>query len=100
MQRFCEASLIGDQGTTTMMRTFMCLLACCGLVVAGERKPFQQTAEELKIFELTNQERKKKDAPPLKLSPLLSKVARAHSTNMARQEKFDHTLDGKDINDR
>ena len=83
-----------------MTRAFVCLIACCGLVVAGEPLPFQQSAEELKIFELTNLERKKKDAPLLKLNPLLSKVARAHSANMARQGKFDHTLDGKDINDR
>src|SRR5262249_28454235 len=30
-----------------------------------------------------------------KLSPLLSKVARAHSANMASQKKLSHFLDGK-----
>lgn len=71
------------------------------LVGVGEAgKEFKQTASEIKILELTNQERKKKDAPPLKLSPALSKIARAHSENMARQEKLEHVLDDKAPIDR
>src|SRR5437763_1113367 len=49
---------------------------------------------EKKIFELTNQERKKKELPPFKLSANLQKVARAHSENMAKQGKMEHNLDG------
>jgi uncharacterized protein YkwD len=77
-------------------------LMCFGaLAPAGEKnKKFQHTADETKIFELTNQERKKKDVPALKLNPALSKIARAHSENMARQGKMEHKLDGKDFDDR
>ncbi len=37
---------------------------------------------------------------PLKVNPLLCKVARQHSLNMARQEKMSHELDGKKVKDR
>jgi uncharacterized protein YkwD len=63
-------------------------------------KKFQQTANENKLFDLTNQERKKTDLAPLKLNPALSKLARAHSENMARQGKLEHTLDEKSPFDR
>jgi uncharacterized protein YkwD len=49
---------------------------------------------------MTNHERKKKDVAPLKLSLALSKIARAHSENMARQGKMEHKLDDKDFDDR
>jgi uncharacterized protein YkwD len=68
---------------------------------AGQKeKGFEHNADEVKVFELTNEERKKKDIPPLKLNPALSKVARAHSENMARQGKMEHTLDDKTPFDR
>ncbi|MBM3994325.1 MAG: CAP domain-containing protein [Planctomycetes bacterium] len=66
----------------------------------GADKKFQHTPDELKIWELTNLERKGKDKMPLKLNPALSKLARAHSENMAKQQKQDHTLDGKTPFDR
>lgn len=79
----------------------------CGALVmlswapAGEKaKPFQNTKEEVKLTELTNAERKKDDKTALALNPALSKIARAHSQNMARQEKMEHKLDGKNIFDR
>jgi len=56
---------------------------------------FEMTKEEQKLLELTNAERKKKDLPPLKPSPLLFKVARAHSANMAKHGKMAHELDDK-----
>ena len=40
------------------------------------------------------------DLPPLKVNPLLCKVARDHAANMARQQKMEHTLDGKTSFDR
>ena len=86
-----------------MTRTWTLLLItyCVSLLGAGEpAKPFQQTSDEIKLVELTNQERKKMDLPPLKLSPALSKIARAHSENMARQGKMDHVLDKKGPFDR
>jgi uncharacterized protein YkwD len=77
------------------------ILPCCVLVLivsvlpAGQAKPFEQTPDEIKISELTNKERKEKDGPALVLNAALSKIARAHSENMARQGKMEHTLDDK-----
>lgn len=67
----------------------------------GEQKnAAPPTMEEKKLFELTNGERKKKELLPLILSLALSKVARAHSENMARQGKMEHKLDDKTPFDR
>jgi uncharacterized protein YkwD len=73
---------------------------CAGLLpgsAAGQKDPPSPmlSPAEQKFFEMTNQLRKKNDLPPLKLNVLLCKVARAHSENMARQGKMEHTLDGK-----
>jgi uncharacterized protein YkwD len=66
----------------------------------GADDRFRLSTEEQKLLELTNAERKKEKLPPLAPSPLLFKVARAHSANMARQEKMDHYLDGKKPKER
>ena len=74
------------------------VLICFGMWFssrAGEPAKLDMTKEEQKLVELTNAERKKKDLPALKPSPLLFKVARAHSANMAKQGKMAHDLDGK-----
>ena len=60
----------------------------------------QATAQEKKLLDLTNAERKKEELPPLKLNPTLMKLARAHSKNMAKQAKMEHTLDDKSPRDR
>ena len=56
---------------------------------------FQMSDQEKELLELTNKERAKEKLPPLKPNPVLFKVARAHSANMARQGKMEHVLDGK-----
>jgi uncharacterized protein YkwD len=53
------------------------------------------SAPEQQLLDLTNQERKQHDLPPLQPAPILFKVARGHSANMAKQEKMAHVLDGK-----
>jgi uncharacterized protein YkwD len=58
------------------------------------------TEEEQKILELTNKAREKEKLPALKLNAVLVKVARDHSANMAKQEKMDHELDGKNPTQR
>lgn len=90
-----------------MTQTSTALAICCGLGLlgtltsAGEKaKPFLHMPNEVKTFELTNQERKAKDLPALTLKPALSKIARAHSENMARQGKMEHKLDDKGPDDR
>jgi uncharacterized protein YkwD len=77
------------------------LCAACACLFPGgatgqkDPPPHTLTAAEQKFFEMTNQLRKQHDLPPLKLNPLLCKLARAHSENMAKQDKLEHTLDGK-----
>lgn len=56
---------------------------------------FQLARDEQEVVDLTNKERKAADLPPLKVNEKLVKAARAHSANMAKQEKLDHTLDEK-----
>jgi len=67
---------------------------------AKDPKAPRLTEDEQKIFELTNEARKKEKLPPLKLNATLVKVARSHSANMAKQEKMDHELDGKNPTQR
>ena len=75
------------------------VLASCVLCAAragsGDDDKVKLTPEEEKILELTNEARKEKKLPPFKVSPLLTKLARKHSANMAKQRKLEHTLDGK-----
>lgn len=56
---------------------------------------FQMTREEQELIELTNKEREKKGLAPLRPHVKLAQAARAHSANMARQQKLDHVLDDK-----
>src|SRR5262249_48323159 len=56
--------------------------------------------EEQKLLEMTNAAREKEQVPPLQPSAVLCEVARAHSANMAKQRKQEHTLDGKNASDR
>jgi uncharacterized protein YkwD len=66
-------------------------------VGAGEKDspPFKMSPVEEKLLALINKEREKAELKPLRPNPLLFKVARAHSANMARQQKLDHVLDNK-----
>lgn len=52
-------------------------------------------ALEKTLVDLTNQERKKKGVGAVKVNESLAKAARAHAENMLRQDRMEHTLDGK-----
>jgi uncharacterized protein YkwD len=65
-----------------------------------EDKEFKFTKEEETVLKLTNELRKKEDLPALKPNALLTKAARAHSANMAKQGKLEHVLDEKNPADR
>jgi uncharacterized protein YkwD len=85
-----------------------CLLLLLGLVCvlpftaarAQDKNKFMLTEDEQRVVDLINQERKKENLPPLKVNPVLTQVARAHTANMAMQGKMDHNLDGKSPFDR
>ena len=76
------------------------LLVAVWTVQADPPAKFQMSKEEKELLDLTNQERKKNNVPPLKPNPTLFKVARAHSANMARKKQMNHVLDGKTPRDR
>ena len=82
-----------------MRRMHFAVLACLAGVACfsgpARADKFELSKDEQKLLELTNKEREKKKLSPLKPNPLLFKAARAHSANMARQEKMEHVLDGK-----
>jgi len=61
---------------------------------------FRLTDEEQAVFDLANAERRKAGLPPLKVSERLTKAARAHSADMARQGQLSHTLSGRGPADR
>jgi uncharacterized protein YkwD len=86
-----------------MKQMMIALLLVPGLsAVAQDQKSgkFDLTKEEQQVVDLTNAARKKENLPPLTVSPLLTKVARDYSANMAKQQKLDHFLDGKKASDR
>lgn len=77
------------------------VFALVPLAVAQEKKEpkkddLKLSKDEQGVIDLTNAERKKAGLPPLTVSPELMAAARSHATNMARQEKSAHELDGKD----
>jgi uncharacterized protein YkwD len=55
---------------------------------------------EQAVLDLANAERKKLQLPPLIAEPLLTKAARQHSANMAKQSRLEHTLDEKSVGGR
>ena len=67
---------------------------------ASKDSKIELSAEEQKLFEQTNKIRTENKLKPLTINPLLLKAARAHSANMAKQEKMEHKLDGKNPRDR
>jgi uncharacterized protein YkwD len=72
------------------------------LMWAEDKKPepAKLSKEEQAILDVTNAEREKEKLPPVKINAKLLQVARDHSANMAKQNKMDHVLDGKEPKDR
>jgi uncharacterized protein YkwD len=74
------------------------LVALAGGIGADEKKEapkFKPSEAEQTLLDLLNKERMKEKLPPLKVNPLLFKIAAAHAANMAKQKKMEHKLDGK-----
>jgi uncharacterized protein YkwD len=91
-----------------MTMRFLCsvtvVLGCLVLPLAANEAKNPKNVElsevEQAILDLTNKEREKENLPLLKPNKLLCDAARAHSANMAKQEKMEHELDGKNPADR
>ena len=58
------------------------------------------TADETKLIEFTNAERKKLKLPALASDPTLMKLARGHAATMARLDQISHELEGKSFSQR
>jgi uncharacterized protein YkwD len=92
-----------------MTRRFACLsllalVLTAPLMPADDKKPaepagtedgFRMTPDEKQLLEMTNAERAKEKLPQLTPNPLLFKIARLHSANMAKKGEMNHVLDGK-----
>jgi len=78
------------------------LVASLGRALAQDKKgaKFELTADEKTLLELLNKSRAAKKLPALKPNAILTRVARAHSANMLKQEKMAHVLDGKNPGQR
>lgn len=86
-----------------MKRTLpVLILLLVGLATAGDDKSakVKLSADEKTLLDLLNKERKKEKLTELIVNPLLTKAAKLHSENMAKQEKMSHELDGKGVGDR
>jgi uncharacterized protein YkwD len=59
------------------------------------KPPVGVSLDEMKLIELTNTERKKADAGPVRSDPVLMQVAREQSTHMARLKQISHELEGR-----
>jgi uncharacterized protein YkwD len=85
---------------TVIMRSGPWLVAAvlvgCGLAFAADPKTEETklSKEEQRVLDLTNEARAGEKLPPLKAQATLTRVARAHSANMAKQKKMEHVLDG------
>ena len=67
----------------------------------GAEKNEREQAAEKQLFELVNNDRAKFNQPPLKFSPRLSAMAKAHAKDMMKRNFFSHTnKDGLDAQAR
>jgi uncharacterized protein YkwD len=81
---------------------FVICTLCSGAFLSGVASAGDAvaSAQERSLLALINAERTKAKLSPLRAAPILSRAARAHAVNMARQQKLDHTLDGKTFAER
>ena len=79
------------------MRPAILLLLLAAAGSAQDRPAFKLGETEQKLFDAANDARAKEKVEKLTASRTLSKIARGHAENMAKQEKMDHTLDGKGV---
>jgi uncharacterized protein YkwD len=87
------------------MRLLLLLLLVSVIQPAAAQRPGQPEIRvadlERRIHDLINRERTSKKLKPLRFDGQLSKIARGHSTDMARRRFFSHVNpDGKDPTDR
>jgi uncharacterized protein YkwD len=92
--------LLTTKGTTLIFTVPPAVLSPAESVPAGDGGITDLAAAEKAALDLANAERKKLQRAPLVGNPLLTKAARQHSANMAKQGRLEHTLDEKTVGDR
>ena len=99
-----------------MWRSLLAGLLLCAVVLADEDKDkpaekgkVELSADEKALFELLNKARAREKLAPLKINPVLCKVARRYSAELAKEEEarekkkleiLTHRLNGKGPGDR
>lgn len=84
-----------------MLRPLLLVLGFAfSTALAADEERLTPTKEEQAALELTNKEREAAKVPLLKFNATLYKAAREHSENMAKQNKFEHSLDGISYGER
>lgn len=78
----------------------LAVLLALGLTAPAQNKDLKHTKEEQQLADLINAVRAKDKLPAVKADPLLTKVAREHAANMAKQKKLETELDKKSTTDR
>ena len=80
------------------MRWLLIVLSLCSLLPPASAQSVTTTTEmERQIFEWTNQERAKVNAPPLKWDEHLALAARLHSDEMASHKDLSHQVKGEPV---
>jgi uncharacterized protein YkwD len=82
------------------MRHLLLLALLVAPAFAQKPSPVKLSADMKELFDLANKARAKEKAPELQINPVLMKIAHDHAANMAKQEKMDHVLDGKNPSKR
>lgn len=86
------------------MRTCLAVLLLAPAFALADTKPEEKqlelTDEEKGVLEQTNAQRKAAGLPELVANAKLFQAARDHSTNMAKQGRMSHVLDGRTHADR
>jgi uncharacterized protein YkwD len=73
------------------------LLVALSAAFADKDDGFKLNDDEKALVKLLNDTRAEAKLSKLKVNPLLCKVAKQHTLNMAKQEKMEHVLDGKGV---
>ncbi len=86
-----------------MIRSLLAFTLIALNISADDKKTdtkIEVSSTEQKLLDQTNKIRAANKLKPLTINPLLLKAARAHSANMAKQEKMAHKLDDKNPRNR
>ena len=95
------ARMIGSSGPRPLLASPGRCGARANFVAASSASVAAPNASERRAFELVNEERRERGQQPLAWDGELTRLARQHSENMARQNFFSHTdRDGLDTADR